>query len=274
MTDSTASIPVEVADQLGISTIQQELQIGEERNDERRVPHEDLAQAMRDAVPVDTAPPPPPAFFWTYLDATSAGAEAILSVHLSEELSRTCESARTAANDVNTPVHVVDSRMTGLSLGYAVIAAAEAASAGATVEGVRAVLDQRRRSTTQLMYVDTLEYLRRGGRIGRAQAALGQALSVKPVLILNDGTLDQHARGMGTDRALNKAIATAVDRADRKPVDLGVEHFQTPERAEYALAELQRRIPQVRRSIVAESSGVLGAHTGPGALGITVSPTD
>ncbi|MGW1676634.1 DegV family protein [Saccharopolyspora sp. NPDC002376] len=272
VTDSTASIPLDVADQLGISVVQLELKVGEEQNDERRVPHSQLAQAMAAGTPVATGEPPPPAFYWNYSDAAASGAEAIISVHISEGLSRTCESARTAAAEIGIPVYVVDSRLVGLSLGYSVIAAAEAAAAGATPQGVMGVLDRRLRSTMQLLYVDTLEYLQRGGRIGRAQAWLGQTLSIKPVLALKEGIIDQHAKGIGTDRALKKAVTAAVERAGNNPIDVGVEHFEFADRASQVLDELRSKLPQIRRATVAETSAILGAHVGPGALGVTVSP--
>ncbi|RKT85758.1 EDD domain protein, DegV family [Saccharopolyspora antimicrobica] len=272
VTDSTASIPLDVADQLGISVVQLELKVGEEQNDERRVPHAQLAQAMREGTPVATGEPPAPAFFWNYSDAVANGAEAIISVHISEGLSRTCDSARTAAAEIGIPVYVVDSRLVGLSLGFSVIAAAEAAASGATPQGVMSVLDRRLRSTMQLLYVDTLEYLQRGGRIGRAQAFLGQALSIKPVLALKEGIIDQQAKGIGIDRALKKAVSTAVQRAGNNPVDVGVEHFEFADRAKQVLDELRSQLPQIRRATVAETSAILGAHAGPGALGVTVSP--
>ncbi|MDA3628646.1 DegV family protein [Saccharopolyspora sp. WRP15-2] len=272
VTDSTASIPLDVADQLGISVVQLELKVGEEQNDERRVPHAQLAQAMAAGTPVATAEPPPPAFYWNYSDAVASGAEAIISVHISEGLSRTCESARIAAAEIGIPVYVVDSRLVGLSLGYSVIAAAEAAAGGATPQGVMGVLDRRLRSTMQLLYVDTLEYLQRGGRIGRAQAWLGQTLSIKPVLALKEGIIDQHAKGIGIDRALKKAVTTAVERAGNAPVDIGVEHFEFADRANQVLDGLRSKLPQIQRATVAETSAILGAHAGPGALGVTVSP--
>ncbi|MFD0921085.1 DegV family protein [Saccharopolyspora rosea] len=272
VTDSTASVPLELAGRLGISVVQLELKVGDEYNDERRVPHDQLAQAMRGGAQVETGEPPAPAFFWNYSDAVAAGAEAIISVHISEAMSRTCESARSAAAEIGIPVYVVDSRLVGLSLGYPVIAAAEAAAAGATPQGVMGVLERRLRSTTQLLYVDTLEYLQRSGRIGRAQAWLGHALSIKPVLAMKDGVVDQLAKGIGTDRALKKVVSTAVERAGGGPVDVGVEHFQASERAERVLGELRSQLPQVRRITMEETSAIIGAHTGPGAVGVTVSP--
>ncbi|MEU6268706.1 DegV family protein [Saccharopolyspora shandongensis] len=272
VTDSTASIPHDVAEQLGISIVQLELKVGDEYNDERRVPHPTLAQAMRDGIPVATGEPPPPAFFWNYTDAAASGAEAIISIHISEGLSQTCQSARIAAAEIGIPVYVVDSRLVGLGLGFPVMAAAEAAVSGATPQGVMGVLDRRLRTTTQLLYVDTLEYLQRGGRIGRAQAWLGQALSIKPVLVLKEGIIDQLTKGIGPDRALKKAVSNAVQRAGSGPVDVGVEHFQFADRAQRVLDDLRSQLPQIRRVTLEETSAVLGAHAGPGALGVTVSP--
>ncbi|MBE9376243.1 DegV family protein [Saccharopolyspora sp. HNM0983] len=272
VTDSTASLPAETAEQLGIAVVQLELAVGQEVNDERRVPHPQLADAMQAGTPVDTSEPPAPAFFWNYSDAQAADAEAVISVHISEGLSQTCSSARAAADEVAVPVYVVDSRLVGLGLGFPALAAAEAAAAGAGPQHVMDVLEQRMRTTTQLLYVDTLEHLRRGGRIGRAAAWLGQTLSIKPVLEVKDGIIDQLAKGIGQDRALAKGVRSAVQRAGNGPVDVGVEHFQCAERAQRVLDELREQLPRVRRAVLSETSAVLGAHAGPGALGITVSP--
>ncbi|WP_258347600.1 DegV family protein [Saccharopolyspora gregorii] len=272
VTDSTASIPPDVAEQLNICVIQLELTIGDQENDERRIPHTELAQALRDGTHVETGPPPPPAFFWNYNDAASSGAEAIVSVHISEGLSQTCQSARTAAEEISLPVFVVDSRLCGLGMGFPVIAAAEAAAAGGSTQGVLGVLDRRLRSTTQMIYVDTLEYLRRSGRVGRAQAFFGQALSIKPVLVLREGILEPMVKGRGPERALKKAIREAVARAGDGPVDIGIEHFQYGERAHEIAEQLRAQLPQARRVVVAETSAIIGAHAGPGALGLTVSP--
>ena len=155
---------------------------------------------------------------------------------------------------------------------YTDLAAAEAAASGAGTQQVLSVLDRRLRATTQMIYVDTLEYLRRSGRIGRAQAMLGQALSIKPVLVLREGVLEPMAKGRGPDRALKKAVKQAVQRAGAGQVDIGIEHFQYAERAHEVANELRRHLPQVRNVVVAETSAIIGAHAGPGALGITISP--
>lgn len=272
VTDSTASVPTDVARSLGISVVQLELKVGEQINDERRIPHSEVAEAMLRGEPVLTSEPPVPAFYWNYMDAVSSGAEAIISIHISRALSKTSEAARTAAAEINVPVYVVDSRMCGLGLGFPVIAAAEAAATGAPAQGVLSVLDWQLRTTTQMVYVDTLEYLRRGGRVSVTQAVIGQALSIKPVLIMSDGSPAPMTKGIGQDRALARAVSAAVKRAGSTQVDVGVEHFEADDRANRLLEQLRDAVPNIRRTMLGECSAIIGAHTGPGALGITVSP--
>lgn len=272
VTDSTASVPPDVAERLGITIVQLDLTVGEESNDERRIPHGRLANALREGVSVSTAPPPPPAFFWNYTDAVEAGAEAIVSIHLSAELSGTCESARTAAAEIGVPVYVVDSQLCGLGFGYPVIAAARAADAGADVRTVLDILDKRLRATTELLYVDTLEYLRRGGRVGASQAAFAKALSIKPILVMRDGKLEPMAKGIGAQRALEKAIDKAVRYSGQGRVEIAAEHFEAEQRARWVIDRLGGRLPDHDDPILAETSAIIGAHTGPGAVGITISP--
>jgi DegV family protein with EDD domain len=272
VTDSTASIPVDVTAEWGITVIQLDLRVGDESNDERRVPHPELARALRDGVEVETSPPPSAAFFWNYMDAANAGAQAIVSVHLSGALSETCAAARAAAAEIKIPVYVVDSGLCGLGLGYAVLAAARAAATGAGVRDVLNVVRRRVGDTTQLIYVDTLEYLRNGGRISRSQATVGQALSIKPLLTLQNGAIERLTQGFGADRTLKKAVAEGARRAGSGPVDIGVEHFESADRAQEVLDALRSAIPQVQATIVERTSAIVGAHVGPGALGVTISP--
>lgn len=272
VTDSTSSVPDDVAHALNIAMVQMELTVGDHVNDESRIAKAEVAQALEQKQTVETAPPPPPAFYWNYMDAVSDGAEAIISVHISSTLSETSEAARIAAAEIKVPVYVVDSRMIGLGLGYPVIAAAEAAGAGVPAQGVLGVLDRQLRATTQMLYVDTLEYLQRSGRVSLAQAKIGKALSIKPLLILSDGTPQPLARGFGQGRTISRAVSVASKRAGSAQVDVGVEHFHAPERAKDLVNQLRRAIPNVRRVLVGECSAAIGAHIGPGAVGITVSP--
>ncbi|RKT57186.1 DegV family protein [Saccharothrix australiensis] len=272
VTDSTACLPDQLAEKLGVTVAQIQVRIGDWVDDEARVPLPKLVDALRDRLDVATAPPDPGAFFWAYSDAAAAGVEAIVSLHVSTGLSKTAEAARDAATQVKVPVHVVDTRTCGMSLGYAVVAAATAAAAGADVQRVLSHAQRSFHRSTELIYVDTLEFLRRGGRIGAAAALLGSALAVKPLLTLADGRITPLDRALGSERALRKLVDLAVRRAGTGQVDIAVEHFDAPERAQSVLDQLRAKLPDVRRFLLTRVSPAIGAHIGPGALGVTVSP--
>ncbi|GAA0263310.1 DegV family protein [Saccharothrix mutabilis subsp. mutabilis] len=272
VTDSTACLPPQLTEKLGITVAQIQVRIGDQVDDEARVPVPRLVGAMRDAVEVATAPPDPGAFFWAYADAAASGVDAIVSLHVSTGLSQTVEMARQAAGQVAVPVHVVDTRTCGMSLGYAVVAAATVATAGGDVQRVLSAAQHSFHRSTELIYVDTLEYLRRGGRIGAAAALLGSALSMKPLLTMVDGRIAPLDKVLGAERAVRKLVDLAVGRAGDAPVDIAVEHFDARERAETVLEQLRTKLPNLRRFLVTQVSSAIGAHVGPGAVGVTVSP--
>ncbi|MBP2476896.1 DegV family protein with EDD domain [Crossiella equi] len=272
VTDSTACLPPGLAERLNISVVQLQLQVGERLSDEAYLPPDEVAAAMREQAQVTTSPPPSAAFFWTYQEAAAKGAQAIVSLHLSGALSETVNAAREAATQARIPVHVVDSLSCGMSLGYGALAAAEAARSGADAEQVRALAKFRCHHASEFIYVDTLEYLRKGGRIGAASAVIGTALNIKPVLTLDRGKIVPFTKARGTDRALERVVEAAVSRAGDRPVDVAVEHFGSPERAQELLGQLQRKVPYGREFLLTQVSSIIGAHVGPGALGVTISP--
>lgn len=272
VTDSTACLPPQLTEKLGVTVAQIQVRIGDWVDDEVRVPVPKLVDALRDRLDVTTAPPDPGAFFWSYADAEASGAEAIVSLHVSTGLSQTVEAAKRAAGQVRVPVHVVDTQTCGMSLGYAVVAAATVADAGGDVNRVVAAAQHVVRGSTELIYVDTLEYLQRGGRIGRAAALLGSALSMKPLLTVAEGRIAPLDKALGEERAVRKLVDIAAKRAGGDAVDIAVEHFDAADRAETVLAQLRAKLPNVRRFLVTQVSSAIGAHVGPGALGVTVSP--
>jgi DegV family protein with EDD domain len=272
ITDSTACLPEQLAAEWRIKIVQVQLHVGSEKDDEHRFERPNLIEALKAGWPVSTSPPDPGAFFWAYQEAASMGASAVVSVHLSGRMSQTVQAAREAAQQVPVPVHVLDSGTTSLSLGFAVLSAARAAGGGAAPQRVIDVAERRFRSATELIYVDTLEYLRRGGRIGAAQAMLGSAFSIKPVLTVSEGEVAPMARARGSRRALSKMVDLAVKAARGRAVDIGVTQFGADERASELAEELGRRVPHVQNSMLVEASAIIGAHVGPGALAIAVSP--
>jgi DegV family protein with EDD domain len=232
-----------------------------------------VAEAVRAGRSVTTSRPAPPEFLAAYVAAADAGASAVVSVQVSGQLSGTRDAARLAALESPVPVTVVDSGQVGMGLGFAVLAAARAAAGGLSADAVAAVARSRAASTSTLFYVDSLESLRRGGRIGSAQALVGSALAVKPLLHVVDGRVAMLAKVRTSSRALAELEQRAVDLAGLREVELAVHHLASPGRAADLAANLRARIPMIARLVVAEIGGVLGAHVGPGLLAIVVSPT-
>jgi DegV family protein with EDD domain len=127
-------------------------------------------------------------------------------------------------------------------------------------------------ATRTLFVVDTLEHLRLGGRIGSAAAVLGSALAVKPVLHVHDGRVVPLEKVRTTARAMHRLVQRAVETAGDASVSLAVHHLAAADRAERLAAELRERVPSVRELHVSELGAAIGAHVGPGAVGVVVAP--
>jgi DegV family protein with EDD domain len=277
VTDSTAGLPAEVVQERGIIVVPLQVVIGATAYDEgvdAGATAATVAQALRDWTPVNTSRPTPVAFQEAYQRAVAAGAEAIVSVHLSGELSGTFESAQLAAREAEVPVEVVDSRQLGMGTGFAVLAAADALGAGSTAQEAAEEAHRRARATTSLFYVDTLEYLRRGGRIGAAAALLGSALAVKPLLRLEDGRVGTLEKVRTSSRALARLEELAVTAAGVGLVDAAVAHLANPEQAAALAERLRDRLVGLedRAVVVGEVGAVIGAHVGPGMVAVVVAP--
>jgi hypothetical protein len=180
-------------------------------------------------------------------------------------MSGTVESAGLAAKESPVRTEVVDSRSHGMGLGFAVLAAARAASSGATVGEVAEAARARAESSTVVFYVDTLEHLRRGGRIGAASALLGSALAVKPLLHLVDGQIQPLEKVRTAARAISRLEELAVERARDAPVDVAVHHLANADRAGALAERLRARLPGIDEMVVSEVGAVVGAHVGPAA---------
>jgi DegV family protein with EDD domain len=272
ITDSSSCLPDLVAARWAIGVVQIQLNLKNHFDDENRFDRGEVIDAMRAGQVITTSPPDPGAFFWAYQEAAASGATAIVSIHLSGRMSDTVRAAREAAQQVRVPVHVLDSRTTGMSLGFAVVAAARAAATGAPADRVIEAAERRCATSTEFIYVDTLEHLRRGGRIGAAQATLGAAFSIKPLLTVKDGEVSPLARVPGTRRALAKMVDLAVKKSGGFRVDIAVTRFGASDHDLELGRQIERRVSGMAESMVVEASTVIGAHLGPGALGITVSP--
>ena len=272
VTDSSASLPDGVAEELGVVVVPLQVVIGATSYDEGDATTEMVAEALRSFTPVSTSRPTPAAMAEVYAAAAAEGAEAIVSIHLSHDLSGTFDAAEVAARDAPVPVLAVDARQVGPATGYAVAAAARVAAKDGTPEEVAAAARARADACTSLFYVDTLEYLRRGGRVGTAAALIGGALAVKPLLGLADGKIVPLEKVRTAGKALARLEDLAVESADGAAVEATVAHLASPERAGQLGARLSERLDLASPIRIAELGAVLGAHVGPGMVAVCVAP--
>jgi DegV family protein with EDD domain len=273
VTDSTADLSADIAWEHGISVVALQVVIGEQGFAEASGADAGMvARALRAHVPVRTSRPTPAAFLAAYEHAADTGATGVLSLHLSADMSGTHASATLAAAQSRVPVRVVDSHSMGMALGFAVISAARRAAAGGDLDECYAVAEARVAATSSLFYVDTLEHLRRGGRIGAARALLGNALSVKPLLHLRDGRVEPLELVRTASRAIARLRELALEAAAGRTVDIAVHHLASPDRAEQLAQALRAGTEHLREIHVSEIGAVVGAHVGPGMLGVVVAP--
>ena len=277
VTDSTASLPAELAAERAVTVVPLQVVIGatsyDEGTEDGATP-EMLAEALRAWTPVSTSRPNPDEMLSVYERLAAEGATEIVSVHLSGELSGTYESAQLAARKAPVPVLAVDSRQVGMGTGFAVLAAADARDGGAEGSAVAAAARKRVSTTTSLFYVDTLEYLRRGGRMGAASALIGSALAVKPILRIEEGRVAPFERVRTAGKALNRLEELAVEAAGGAQVDVAVAHLANPERAAALAERLGDRLAaglDGRVVGLGEIGAVLGAHVGPGMVAVCVA---
>jgi DegV family protein with EDD domain len=233
---------------------------------------DEVARALGERrAPVTTSRPAPAEFTAVYQTLLDGGADGVVSVHLSSALSGTYESAALAAADFGGRVAVVDSASTAMGLGFVALEASRVADAGGDLEAVRAAAEEAVGRTTVLFYVDTLEFLRRGGRISAASALLGTALSVKPILHMVDGKVLLREKVRTSSRALARLADLAIEVAEDSDVDIAVQHLAAADRAEALYAILDERLgKRIRSGQVLEVGAALAAHTGPGVIGVAL----
>ena len=272
VTDSTASLSAEICAEHGIVVVPLQVVIGATSYDEGAATPEMVASALKEFTPVSTSRPNPAEFLETYEQAAADGAAEILSIHISSDMSGTFESAELAARDASIPVTTLDARQVGKGTGYAVLAAAAVLDAGGSLDEALSAARKRAEGTISLFYVDTLEYLRRGGRVTTAAAFFGGALAVKPLLRIEDGRIEGFEKVRTSSKALARLEDLAVEAAGESPVEVTVAHLANPDRA-HALAErLAGRVDVVGEIACEELGAVLGAHVGPGMVAVCVTP--
>ena len=273
VTDSTAYLPDGLALARGIGVVSLQVVFGSTSGDEGVdvLPAQVAAALTERRGTVTTSRPAPARFVEAYL---ATGADSIVSVHLSGRLSGTVDAALIAAQEVaerGISVRVVDSQTVAMGLGFAVLAAAAQAMSGADLSTVEHCAVSAAQRTKTYFYVDTLEFLRRGGRIGAAAALFGTALAVKPLLQVREGQIAPLEKVRTVSKALARLEQLAVEEAGDAPVDIAVHHLAAPDRAGAMAARLRERVPGLGELSLSEVGAVVGAHVGPGLLGVVIA---
>jgi DegV family protein with EDD domain len=272
VTDSTADIPLQMAEDRGLRTVPMTVTFRDESFISGvTLGTEDFYQLLDEADEVPTTSQPNPAWLEeAYADAYDEGADAVVSVHISSELSGTCDLARRVAADAALPVRVVDSRHAGGALALAVLAALRAADEGGDIDAVAAAAERVAAETALFFVVDDLDALQRSGRVTGMQRLLGSVLRVKPVLTIDDGRVVPMGKVRTWSKAVGRLAALAAEHAEGAEVDLIVTHSLAGERADEVGAAVRESV-DVRSCLRTVIGPVVGAHVGRGTVGIALT---
>ncbi|HEY3315872.1 MAG TPA: DegV family protein [Bacillota bacterium] len=270
VTDSTADIPEEVARDLGLTVVPLTVFFGTEGF------LDGVELKAKEFYPKLVASPhhpktsqPSPADFIAVYSALKNEADTIISIHLSSHLSGTCQSALLAKGMVEgVDIEVVDTRGASMSLGVTVVEAARAVRAGWSKDQVMALIERKAKEVHVFFSVDTLEYLRRNGRIGKAAALLGSLLNIKPILWLEDGVVAPYEKVRGQGRVIPRLVELIQEKmGPEKQVRVAIVHANCRDHAD-RLLEAIKGVFEVDEATINFIGPVIGANVGPGTLAV------
>jgi DegV family protein with EDD domain len=268
VTDSTSYLPEGWATELGVTVVPVQVIINGRSFDETDISQaRDVVDALVAMEPVSTSRPSPQRFSDVFDSAGAAGFDHVVVVTLSAALSGTWESACLAAQAASVPVTVLDSQQIGMGLGWKVVAAARCRDSGGSPEEIAEAVAGARVHT--YFSVHTLEYLRRGGRVGNLSARLGAALQVKPILTLVDGRVEAVEKVRTDARAVQRLEERALETVTEPEACIAVQHIGAPERAQSLAESLRSKLPNAQ-IVECPVGGVIGAHTGPGMVAVVI----
>lgn len=269
VTDSTADIPQETAAALGITVIPAFINIGDRSFlDGVELSRKEFYQTLPDySVPPTTAAPAPGTFTETYRQLASEGATEILSIHIAASLSGMLNAARLGAEaQADVAVTQFDSQQVTMGLGLLAIVAADAAAAGCSMSEIVDLLNARVERTYVFAMLDTLEYLRRSGRVNWAQFGLGTLLRIKPLVKVNLGQVEIPERVRTSKRAFKQMLSMVTELGPLE--EMALLHIRSESKLQLFREETQTLCPEGKVPLAVEVTPAIGAHVGPGGLGI------
>ncbi|MFZ5639609.1 MAG: DegV family protein [Bacillota bacterium] len=274
VTDSTADLPRELAEQYGVVVVPLKVLFGQEVfRDGADLDAADFYSRLKKTPVLPTTSQPAPGEFVAVYERLTRRGDSVISIHISSALSGTFHSAQLAKTMVDSKdIFVIDSRSVSMGLGLIVIAAAKAAREGRTRKEILTLINDLINNIKVLFVVDSLEYLERGGRIGKASALLGSLLNIKPILALQDGLVTPLEKVRGKSRALDRLVELAgASYGPGRRLVCSIVHSD-----DYSsLMKLRDKIEVSLNSpdiLISELGPVVGTHVGPGTVGIVVYP--
>ena len=271
VTDSTSSIDRRTAEEMGITVVPQSVHFGTSAfEDGVTISPDEFYEMLSESADLPRTSQASPGRFKDVYDELGRDADGIVSIHISSRISGTWNSALLGASKSSSdcPIEVVDSRQASMGLGLVVLAAADAARRGADQEEVVSRARSAARRAQCMCLLETLKYLQKGGRIGKAQALMGSALKIKPMIIVRDGEVHP----LGRARTFPKALSN-LKEATREfaPIEsLAVSYSTTPEVAREVARDLKDMLPEGAEPYIARLGPSLGVYAGPGAIGISL----
>ena len=268
VSDSACDLPAETCAALGIEIVPLTIRFGsDEYVDRTELSTEDFWTKLQSSpVLPETAAPSVGAFEEAFRALHDAGADGIVCVNLSAHLSATMQSAQLAAKALDglCPIEIIDSASASMGIGILALHAARRAAEGAGVATIAREVNERRERQTLYATLDTLEYLKKGGRIGGAQAMIGSMLSIKPIITVLNGAVEQ----AGKVRTRSKALNFILEKVPAGRVEsICVLHSGASDIEEF-LAKLRPKV-EGAEIVVGTVGPVVGVHVGPGAVGVT-----
>ncbi len=264
--DSACDLPEEYIEKYGLTIVPLTIRFGEDELADVG-PQEFWARSRASSVLPSTAAPAPGAFVEAFRRLAAEGADGVVCINISSKLSATIQSAQAAANEVSIPVRVIDSLSVSLGHGLLVIAAAQLATAGKSLDEVAGAVSRAVPRVKVYGVLDTLDNLKKGGRIGGARALLGSVLSIKPVIEIRDGVVEeeskQRTRGRSLEYLAGKVLAAA---AAGQVGDLAVMHGDAADIDKF-VALIGPAVPP-QGIVMGWVGAVIGTHAGPGVVGV------
>lgn len=271
VTDSTADLTDEIKKEYNIHVVPLKVRFKDKEYFDHEISSEEFYQRLENETHLPVTSQPSPEDFSSMYRRLLRDYDEIISIHISSGLSGTLNAANLAKKDLNGKIHIVDSKTISLGIGLLVTEAARNISEGFSALQIVEGLSKVRKNIETLFTLNTLEYLQKGGRIGKVQGIVGSLLNIKPVVrVGDDGIYHTYKKARSQERALNSIVQAFKDLArGRKHIRLAVAHGAAHQAGIYLKEALENAL-QLKASIFTQVGPVIGVHTGPGTVGAAV----